>query len=450
MAPRVANIDREVHTRYAAAVSARRGPLSLTRLFVDGIPPRDLRKQFLAAIRLRAFQPLKPEDEAMEASGWCVMERPFDLEFDLGNIFEDRYLVLGFRVDRYRIPGGILRAHLAEEEQRLLARTGKNRVSRNERLELRDKVVLRLRRKFPPSTRAIDVVWDLDKGTVLFFSHSTRVLADFAALFEKTFRLPLTEDSPHRAAERAALPRSLARAFEKVAPLSLTTARKTLTRGEDDPREVRAPSEANGGDGSAEEGGELLQRIETTRFLGSEFLLWVWVRTEVSTSSIRLSDGRDYEVWLDRQLTFESPIDKNERVIVRGMAPADSNEAREAVRSRKLPVRARLVFQSPERDFATGLNAQKFSLVGGSIPAVLGSEASEAFLERMTLADELFSVVDGLYRAFLLDRLGEAWAAAWEPAISAWADEKPIPAAFLQKLQPPKRGKRASDTQPRL
>ena len=49
-------------------MSARRGSLTLTRLYVKGAPPKDLRKPFLAAIRLRAFQPLKPDDEASEAS----------------------------------------------------------------------------------------------------------------------------------------------------------------------------------------------------------------------------------------------------------------------------------------------------------------------------------------------------------------------------------------------
>ena len=192
-------------------MSARRGSLTLTRLFVRGKPPTDLRKPYLAAIRLRAFQPLDPDGEAHESSGWCVMDQPFDLDFDTDKVFEDRFIVLGFRTDRFRVPPSIVRAQMAEEQARALARSGKNRLSRNERLELRDKIVLRLRRKLAPSTRAVDVVWDLDAGCVLFFSHSRRVLADFSAHFEKTFRLGLEEDSPYLAAARAELSRALPR-----------------------------------------------------------------------------------------------------------------------------------------------------------------------------------------------------------------------------------------------
>jgi hypothetical protein len=418
----------------------------MTRFFVQGEPPRDLRKAYLAAVRLRAFEPLDPEGEHNESSGWCVMDRPFDLEFDVDKIFEDRFLVLGFRIDRFRVPAAMVRAELQQQEERLLSKSGKNRVSRNERLELRDKIILKLRKKLAPSTRALDVVWDLDGGTVLFFSHSRRVLADFSAHFEKTFRLELVEDSPYAAAERAGLPKVLARALDVIGPLDLTSGRKAAKPANEkpprkekpEPEAAASPKEAP----AAEEETEPLERVETTRFLGPELLLWTWVRPELSSSALSLEDGGEYEVWLDRQLTLESPLDKNERVTVRGMAPTDSSEAREAIRARKLPVRARVVFQSPERDFATGLDAPRFALTGAKVPAVLGTEASEAFVERMALVGQLYSVLDALYRAFLLERLGEVWTAAWQPCIAAWAEGEPVPAALLQKIARPRAGRR--------
>jgi hypothetical protein len=418
-------------------VSARRGSLTLTRLFVQGKPPSDLRKPFMAAIRLRAFQPLDPDGEVSESSGWCVMDRPFDLEFEPDNVFEDRCLVLGFRTDRFRVPPALVRAQLADEQARLLSRSGKDRLSRNERLELRDKIVLRLRRKLAPSTRAVDVVWDLDAGSVLFFSHSRRVLADFCAHFEKTFRLELEEDSPYRAALRAELPRSLLRELERVEPLRLAARERPSSKAE--ANETRAAAEPEVPEPDA------LQRIETTRFLGSEFLLWIWVRGEFSTASIRLDDDDELDVWLDRQLAFESPIDKNERVTVRGMAPADSEEAREAVRAGKLPVLAQIVLRGTSRDFLCGLVAPRFGITGAKVPAVLKDEPGEAFLERMTLCESLFSLLDALYHAFLRDRLSDTWKSGWEPAIAAWARAEAVPPSLLQKIAPPKRAKGRRD-----
>lgn len=404
----------------------------------------------MAAIRLRAFQPLDPEGEASESSGWCVLDRPFDLELEPDKVFEDRFLVLGFRTDRFRVPPAMVRAQMADEQARLLARSGKNRLSRNERLELRDKIVLRLRKKLAPSTRAVDVVWDLDAGTVLFFSHSRRVLADFSALFEKTFRLPLEEDSPYRAALRTALPRALVRKLERVEPLRLAAPKRTTpAAGSSTQRAAaelaaRAPDETAEGSEPAED--DALQRIESTRFLGPEFLLWIWLRNELSTASLRLDDGDDLDVWLDRQLTLESPLDKNERVTVRGMAPADSEEAREAVRSGKLPVLAQIALRGTSRELVCGLIAPRFGITGAKVPAVLKDEPGEAFVERMTLCEQLFGLLDALYGVFLTERLGEPWSAGWEPAIAAWARAEPVPAAVLQRLAPPRPAKRRRET----
>jgi recombination associated protein RdgC len=420
-------------------VSARRGPLTLTRLFVKGSPPKDLRQRYLQAVRLRAFVPLKAEEEHVEASGWCVMERPFDLEFDAGKIFEDQYLVLGLRVDRFRVPAAIVRAELATEEQRLLSKSGKNRVSRNERLELRDKIVLRLRKKFPPSTRCLDVVWDLDGGTVLFFSHSRRTLADFAALFEKTFGLALDEDSPYLAAQRSELPERLLKRLSNVAPIDISQGRKAAAAARSAtpaPVEKKAAPPSAEAEGEGEPVDELFQRVETTRFLGPEFLLWLWLRAEFVDTPIELDDTGSYEVWLDQALTLESPLDRNERVTIRGAAPTDAEEGREAVRARKFPVRARIILQGSARDFKCGLVAPRLGIAAASVPAVLNSEASEAFVERMNLAGELFKALDRLYALFLRDRLGEPWKAGWEPAIASWLEEQAIPASALAQLNP--------------
>ncbi|HWA75939.1 MAG TPA: hypothetical protein VG937_26560 [Polyangiaceae bacterium] len=416
-------------------MSARRGSLTLTRLYVKGALPADLRQRYLKAVRLRAFQPLKPDDEAVEASGWCVFERPFDLEFHTANLFEDQFVVLGFRIDRYRVPGAMVRGLFAEEEQRLLARSGKNRLSRNERLELKEKIVLKLRRKLTPSTKAIDVVWDLDGGSVLFFSHARRTLADFTALFEKTFGIQLVEDSPYIAAERLELPARLMKAIEHIEPVRLSGLREA-------PAEPDSVAVAKGKPAQAEEAAEeeeqdeLFQRIETTRFLGAEFLLWIWLRGEFVQSGIELGDLGEFNVWIDQQLVLESPLDRNERVTIRGVAPADGTEAREAVRARKFPVRARVVLQAAERESVFSLVAPRFAIAGGTVPNVATEEPSDAIVERMALAQRLFGVIDRLYGAFLQDRLSDTWSLGWEPAISAWLEGTSVPASILQKLAP--------------
>jgi recombination associated protein RdgC len=414
------------------AVGVARGALTFTRMFVQGKPPRDLRKRYLDAIRLRKFTPLTPEDEASEAVGWCVIERPFDLDFQPDRVFYDRYLQLGFRVDKWKIPGVLLRSQVADEEQRMLSRAGRDKLTRAERDEIKLRVIGRLRKKILPTSRAFDVLWDLDGGCVLLFTHSARATQEFAALFEKTFGLELVADCAYVAAGRAELSGTLQKAFERVEPLSLLAARAAkAAKAKAKPEPEPEPEEPEDED---DEQSALIERIETTRFLGAELLLWLWLRSELFSEPVTLGKLGEAEVWLDRKLTLEHILDRAERVAVRGAQPSGSSEAREAVRNLKLPVAARLVLRVEEQDFAFDFNAPRFLIGAGAIPALLKQESDDAFLERTALIERLLALLDAVFAAFLRERLASGWSKAWEPALGAWIEGKSVPASVLKEL----------------
>lgn len=415
-------------------MGVRRGSLSFTRFRVIGDLPKDLRRRFLDAVRLRQFAPLDVSDEAMESSGWCVVERPFDLEFHEGNLYFDQYVMLGFRVDKWRIPGTLVKAQLEDEEQRLLGRNGRVRLGRAEKNELRQKIIMKLRRKIMPNARVFDILWDLDKGSLLFFGHSSKLILDFAACFEKTFGLKLEEDNPYYCAMRSALPAALKKQLPHVEPLSLVSGRKRLEQAKKglSPK----PSEATSATGNTKDENDpdaLIERIETTRFLGSEFLLWIWLYGALIEDSISLGKQDDWSMWIDGALALQSVHDPAEKVSVRGAAPAASSEAREAVKNYKFPARARVILRQEERDFKFVLNADRFSFSAGDIPAVLQKD-DDGLLERLHLLEELIHLVDRLFAAFLQLRLSSPWQEAWEPAIVAWADEAKMPQILLQSL----------------
>ena len=430
-----------------------RGALTFTRLFVQGKPPKDLRKRYLDAVRLRKFTPLAPEDEASEAVGWCVIERPFDLDFQPDRLFYDRFVLLGFRVDKWKIPGVLMRSQVADEEQRMLSRAGREKLTRAEKEDIKLRVIGRLRKKILPTSRAFDVLWDLDAGTVLFFTHSARATEEFAALFQTTFGLEVQADSPYAAAGRAQLSPAMQKVFEKVEPVSFLAGRKAKAelekaRAEAEAAEAKprgkAKQEDDEEDAEDEEQSELIERIETTRFLGSELLLWVWLRQELFNEPVALGKLGEAEVWLDRQLTLEHVLDKLERVTVRGSQPSGSPEAREAVRNMKLPVSGRLVLRIAEQDFAFAFNAPRFLIGGGAVPALLKEEGDDAFLERTSLIERLTSLLDALFAAFLRERLAPSWSKAWQPALVAWMEGESVPASALKEIAAATRAARRS------
>ncbi len=142
------------------------GQLTYARFQVQGEPPKGFREAYLKAVQLRAFAPLQPEQPEQESVGWCVAGRVFGLSFDYDALYYGDELALGLRVDRWRIPSAVLRAHLTEERLSQLGKRGVERLSRAQQEELKLRVLTRLRKRSLPSMKLMDLVWNLRTGTL--------------------------------------------------------------------------------------------------------------------------------------------------------------------------------------------------------------------------------------------------------------------------------------------
>ena len=208
---------------------ALRGSLTYARFFVEppqGELPKGFRERYLKAIKLRTIQPLEADDDVAERSGWCQIGEPFELELSAQHVFYDNYINLGFRTDRWVIPGPLVRARLREAETAYLAKKGRERLARRERTELKELVTRKLRKQFVPSSRAIDLSWSLDEGVVRFFSLSARPTAAMLELFEKTFGLKLTPEAPYTLALRGGSSKAAEKAWESLELTQLQAARE--------------------------------------------------------------------------------------------------------------------------------------------------------------------------------------------------------------------------------
>jgi len=183
-------------------LGALRGSLTFTRFFVLGDTPDDAAAAFLKPIRANAFEPLTPDEDALEHHGWASVEDPFDLELDHEKIFFNEYLTLTLRIDRWVVPGPLLKAHLKEAEQKLAERKGVEKLGRKAKADLKDAVIKKLRKQLVPSTKSVDLVWNLSSNVALLFSHSKKVHELASDLFEKTFKCRLWVETPGTAAER--------------------------------------------------------------------------------------------------------------------------------------------------------------------------------------------------------------------------------------------------------
>lgn len=167
-----------------------------------GDAPDDAAAAFMKPIRANAFEPLTPDEDAPEHHGWASVEDPFDLELDHEKVFFNEYLTLTLRIDRWAIPGPLLKASLKEAEQKLAERKGLERLGRKAKADLKDAVVKKLRKQLVPTTKSVDLVWNMRSNVALLFSHSKKVHELASELFEKTFKMRLWVESPGTLAER--------------------------------------------------------------------------------------------------------------------------------------------------------------------------------------------------------------------------------------------------------
>lgn len=190
-------------------MGAFRGSITFSKFHVRGELADGFRDRFVESIRFRAFRPLDPNEEIDSRAGWCSISDPFDLELSHEKVFFNHYLNIGFRIDRWRIPGPLFKAAFRQAERDHLAKRGLEKLSRAQKKNLEKVVTAQLRRKVVPSMRAVDLSWNLNEGVVRFFQKSPKQHELMTDLFEKTFELELVPDGAYVAAEQRGLPEPL-------------------------------------------------------------------------------------------------------------------------------------------------------------------------------------------------------------------------------------------------
>ena len=154
---------------------------------------------------------------------------------------------------------------------------------------------------------------------------------------------------------------------------------------------------------------DLVDLINSRRFLGSEFLMWLWFKSECYDGMFDIPNHDRVEVVYDDRLTLEAYLAETERNMFRGGAPAYSPEPRVALREGKRVQRAKLRVIKEGREWTFNIKAESLDLTSVKIPSLLSREEEEQFYERMYLVEELEEILDELFREFLEVRLTYAW-----------------------------------------
>ncbi len=165
---------------------------------------------------------------------------------------------------------------------------------------------------------------------------------------------------------------------------------------------------------------DLVDRIETTRFLGQEFLAWLWFSRDVTEGELLAGKLGVVDVSLEAQLLLADPLASQERVAIRSADPCGSAEADQALKMGKLPSKVSLRLIRNQAEWVCTLDGPRLAVTAVRLPAIEAQEEEEHFFERMTRLQELDDMLHALYRSFLRARLDPNWQKSVLPALRSW------------------------------
>lgn len=174
--------------------------VGLTRYgLVEEEVPTSLWMEIVDRLRGHAFRDIDATAEE-RSFGWVSFENMLDAQFAQAPPEKGPYLVFTLRLDTRRIPPAVLKKHVTialQEALQSLREQGKKFMTREQKAEIREQVILSLRARTLPIPACFDVCWDTMEHKVYLASVQPKVQALFEELFTHTFGLHLEPLTPY-------------------------------------------------------------------------------------------------------------------------------------------------------------------------------------------------------------------------------------------------------------
>ncbi len=169
---------------------------------------------------------------------------------------------------------------------------------------------------------------------------------------------------------------------------------------------------------------DILSRINHTRFLGREFLTWLWFRSERQEGLFKRGPDAFVEVWFDAKLVLEAQGDIKEQNVIKSENPTETEEARASLQTGKQVKEARLRIIADQKQWTLTFKGEDYQISGLKLPALLSQDDDEQLFERFYLLEELEDIIDDLFTGFVTLRLDDdAWRAEVDE-LRAWVAQE--------------------------
>lgn len=160
-----------------------------------------------------------------------------------------------------------------------------------------------------------------------------------------------------------------------------------------------------------------MELVEQGRFLGEEFLLWLWMRglKDGGTSGV---DGDSSACFLDDSVQLVSERGDVKELSMRKGNPTESQEAFEALSRGMRPNKAKIRILSGDMEWVFTMSASTLDAAALKLPPTQAKDPAGRVADRMFLLEEGMAHLENRFRAFLEIRAQEA--ASLESELKDW------------------------------
>jgi hypothetical protein len=369
------------------------GSVSFRRFRVVGKSPKSVTQAMLDKLAEHVVTPgefgVPPEEEWGWVGGRHVLDTLFNFE---RNVFADA-IHFALRIDTNKVPPELKKAWAAIEEDSIAAENPSGFISKNQKKDVKDsirgKVEDALREGHYRRSKLLPVLWDLPSQTV-YCGATGKSFEKLAELFERTFGLELVPVSAGSLGLTISEDSGKRRDYEDFRPTRFVHGPEGESQHPEYPWVAKGPQPKD--------------------FLGNEFLLWLWHEADNRTGVIGTDAAGDVTIYLDKVLDLDCAYGQSGRDTLKGDGPTQMPEARDALRSGKVPRKAGMIIDSNRQQYTFTFSAEGLSLATVKLPDVEDADNPRTvFEERITLLRDLCAAIDGLFESFLKVRGSSAW-----------------------------------------
>lgn len=371
------------------------GLSSSTAAFVRFYVPEPSTEDFWGYVdeKLKAGGFRECEGDQESSSGFAVWEDFFEALFDHGSYHKADYLAFQFRVDQRKVPPLIRKLYFRQAVEKYRAENDGKWPNRHEKLDIQETTDKWLLSRAFPQPAAVEVVWSPGTQSLLLGTTSTKMIDSFLEHFEEYFQV---------------YPVPLYHVHWALNALPLDDRRKDVLSSMVNVQSVNA--------------------LEEGRFIGHEFLTWLWYFAESSNPVIAYGDGSSAEVALGERMVLTLPSEGKEKVVCTTRAYA-LHEARTALQQGKMVDEMQIAIKAGDNDYQVTLDSSLFAFKGLKTPKQLAGGDEEdpdgRFLEKMFFLEDVTAILDVLYKKFLDQRLSSDWEAETLVQLKGWIASGP-------------------------